>query len=334
MSRLGVAVLGAGRIGTLHARHLAGSVVGARLVAVMDVDRAAAERAAACADAAVASDVDEVLGRADVDAVVIASPTSLHADHVRAAAAAGKPIFCEKPIALDLATTDAALSAVRDAGVPFQIGFNRRYDPGFGELRRRVRKGVLGAVELFRSQSSDPAPPTAGYLATSGGIYRDSVIHDLDMARFVVGDVDRVTALGRVLVDDVFARHDDVDTSVLTLEFASGALGTITNSRRTVYGYDLRIEVHGEHGKLVSEDEQRTKLWQYDRDGMHGDYFHYFLDRFVESYRRELEAFVNAVAEDREPDPGPADARAALALAEAATRSLHEGRPVAVEEIA
>lgn len=333
MSSLGLAVLGAGRIGTLHAQHLAGGVPGARLVAVMDVDRKAAENAAAFGDAAVASDLDEVLGRSDVDAVVIATPTSLHADHVRAAAVAGKPIFCEKPVALDLETTDAALSAVRDAGVPFQIGFNRRFDPGFEELRRRVRDGVLGAVELFRSQSSDPAPPTAAYLATSGGIYRDSVIHDLDMARFVVGEVERVTALGRVLVDDVFARHEDVDTSVLTLEFASGALGTVTNSRRTVYGYDLRIEVHGERGKLVSEDERRTKLWQYDRDGVHGDYFHYFLDRFVESYRRELVAFVHAVVEDSVPNPGPEDARAALVLAEAATRSLHEGRPVAVEEI-
>lgn len=329
---LGFGVIGAGRIGALHARHLAGAVGGARLACVFDADRAAAERAAA-GGAAVVDGVDAVLAHPGVDAVLIASPTTRHAEQVAAAAAAGKAIFCEKPVALDLAETVAAMRAVERAGVPFQIGFNRRFDPGYAGVARGVREGAIGKVELFRSQSSDPAPSAEAYIAASGGFYRDSVIHDIDTAHFVVGAIRRVTALGRVLVDPVYERHGDVDTSVLTLEFASGALGVVMNSRRTVHGYDLRVEVHGERGKLVTEDVRATKLWRFDADGIHGDTYYFFLERFVDAYRLELQAFVDAVREGREPAPGRADAIASLRVADAATLSLREGRPVAVDEI-
>src|SRR5690606_18919791 len=174
---------------------------------------------------ALATDLQAALLHPDVDAVVIASPTDLHAKQLAAAAATGKAIFCEKPVANGLAATMTALVSVREAGVPFQIGFNRRFDPAYAAVGRAVAAGEIGAVELFRSQSSDPGPAPEAYIAASGGFFRDSVIHDIDTARFVAGEVRRVTALGRVLVDDVYSRHGDVDTSVVTLEFEGGGLG-------------------------------------------------------------------------------------------------------------
>ena len=332
MRTLGFAVIGAGRIGALHARHLAGAVEGARLICVVDPDRGAAERAAV-GGASVATDLAEALANRAVDAVLIASPTNLHASQIEAAAAAGKAILCEKPVANDIANTTRAIQAVANAGVPFQIGFNRRFDPAYAALGNAVAKGEIGRVELFRSQSSDPGPAPEAYIATSGGFIHDSVIHDIDTARFVGGEVERVTALGRVMVDAVYARHNDIDTSVITLEFESGALGVLMNSRRTVYGHDLRVEVHGELGKLVAEDERATKLWRYGPHGPQGDYYHHFLDRFRDSYRLEVQAFVAAVLEGKPIVPGPADAIEALRVADAALLSLKEGRPVTIHEV-
>ncbi|HEX7001941.1 MAG TPA: inositol 2-dehydrogenase [Trueperaceae bacterium] len=329
---LGVAVVGAGRIGALHATHLLGSVEGARLVAVVDTDLSAAQRAARGVAAATNS-LAEALEHPNVEAVVIASPTDRHAEQLLAAAAAGKPIFCEKPVARTLADTVNALGSVAAAGVPFQIGFNRRFDPAYAEVARAVAAGEIGNAELFRSQSTDPAPPPEEYVAVSGGFYRDSVIHDIDAARFVAGEVTAVTALGRVLVDERFRRQGDVDTSVVTLEFESGALGTIINSRRTTYGHDLRLEVHGALGKLVAEDERATKVWRYGPGGVSGDFYGHFLVRFKEAYRRELEAFAAAVSAGREPRPGARDAIESLRVAEAAQLSLDEGRRVLVSEV-
>jgi myo-inositol 2-dehydrogenase / D-chiro-inositol 1-dehydrogenase len=329
---LGFAVVGAGRIGALHARHLLGSVAGARLTLVVDADEAVAQRAAAGV-ADVATDYEAALAHPRVDAVLIASPTVVHAEQIVAAARLGKPIFCEKPVADTLSGTMAAMHAVEAAKVPFQIGFNRRYDPAYAEVARAVHAGELGRVELFRSQSTDPHPAPEAYIAASAGFFHDSVIHDIDMARFVAGDVQRVTALARVLVDPVYERYGDVDTSVLTLEFASGALGVLMNSRRTRYGHDLRLEVHGALGKLVAEDERATKVWRYGEGGVRGDFYYHFLERFREAYRLEVQAFVDAVHEGRAPHPGPRDAIESLRVADAARRSLHEGRPVALAEV-
>lgn len=324
-------VIGAGRIGRLHARNLAGAIDGARLAAVMDANPEAAS-AAAYGGARVDSQ-EGILADPQIDAVLIASPTSLHAGQVEAAAKAGKHIFCEKPVALDLGETIRAMRTVEEAGVGFQIGFNRRFDPGYAALAREVRNGTIGNVELFRSQSSDPEPPAEEYARHSGGIYLDSVIHDIDTARSVVGEVERVTALGRVFANPDLLKANDVDTSVLTLEFTTGALGVIMNSRRTVHGYDLRVEVHGENGKLVTEDERATKLWRYGREGMNGDYFYYFLERFNDAYRLEVQAFVTALRTGTPLEPGTRDAVESLRVAIAATRSLHEGRTVALDEI-
>lgn len=333
MTSLGFGVLGTGRIGTLHARNLAGAVHGAHLVAVMDANADAATRAA-FGGAYVAQDLEQLLVDDRIDAVLIASPTSLHAEQIRAAARANKAIFCEKPVALDLHETIAAMRVVEEAGVPFQIGFNRRFDPGYAAVARAVHAGDLGRVEMFRSLSSDPAPPSRAYVAVSGGIYLDSVIHDLDMARFIAGEITRVSALGRVLVEPYLEEYGDIDTSILTLEFASGALGVIQNTRRTVYGYDLRVEVHGERGKLVTEDERATKVWRYSEGGIRGDYYHYFIDRFRDAYLVEVQAFVNAVRSGETCRPGRRDAVESLRVAVAATRSLNTGRPVEVSEVA
>ena len=331
---IGFAVIGAGRIGALHARHLAGAVTGARLVRVVDADEATALRVAGGRPGVSSGpDLEEALADPAVDAVLIASPTSFHSQQLRAAAAAGKAVFCEKPVANDLGETISAMAAVTAAGVPFQIGFNRRFDPAYAAVGRAARTGKIGTVELFRSQSSDPGPAPEAYIASSAGFFKDSVIHDIDTARFVAGEVERVTALGRVMVDPVYERYGDVDTSVISLEFVSGALGVLINSRRTVYGHDLRLEVHGSLGKVVAEDERATKVWNYDAGGVHGDFYYHFIERFTDAYRLELQAFVDAVRVGTVPTPGAIDAIESLRVAEAAEISLKEGRRVELSEL-
>jgi myo-inositol 2-dehydrogenase/D-chiro-inositol 1-dehydrogenase len=326
------AVIGAGRMGAIHAANLAGAVPGAELAAVVDPDLAAARRAAA-GGAEATDDLGRVLADDRIGAVLVASPTPLHAGQIEAAARAGKAIFSEKPVALELAETQAAMAAVEAAGVPFQIAFQRRYDPGFARARALIEAGALGRVEMFRSLACDPQPASLDYLRTSGGIYKDMVIHDLDIARHLCGEILEVTALGASLVDPRIGDLGDVDTSVVTLRFASGALGVIQNSRRAVYGYDLRTEVQGSAGKVVVENERATPVWTYGTEGIRGDYYHWFIDRFRDAYRLEVQGFTEAVRAGRRPTPGPVDAVETLRLAEAATRSLRAGRPVKLAEV-
>ena len=265
---LGFGIIGAGRIGKLHARNIAGITEGAHVVAVMDAFAEAADSLAAKHNAFATQDVEALINHPDVDAVVIGSPTTLHAEQIKLAARAGKAIFCEKPVALDLHETIDAMQMVKDTSAPFQIGFNRRFDPSIAAVGKAIHSGEMGKVEMFRSQSSDPSPPPLSYVATSGGIFLDSAIHDFDIARFIGGEVERITALGRVLVEPDYEQHGDVDTSVVTLEFKSGALGIIQNSRRTAFGHDVRVEVHAEKGKLIAEHERRTNIWNYTKDGI------------------------------------------------------------------
>lgn len=329
---IGFGVIGAGLIGSLHAKNIATRVAGAELIGVMDVNLAVAEKYA-FGNAYATQDLDRLLNDPDVDAVLIASLTSLHSEHIEKAAQAGKAIFCEKPVAIDIAETRRVMQLVQDKKIPFQIGFQRRFDPGYADLARRLREGEMGKIEMFRSQSSDPKPAPEHYIASSGGIYIDSVIHDIDVARFMVGEIRQVTALGRNLVDPVYGKHKDIDISILTLEFENDAIGLIQNSRRTPHGYDLRVEVHCEKGKLVTEDERQTKLWRYDAQGIHGDYFYYFMQRFDDAYRQEVQAFVDALVKGESGKPDTQDAIESLRVAIAATKSLHEGRSVLVSEI-
>jgi myo-inositol 2-dehydrogenase/D-chiro-inositol 1-dehydrogenase len=323
-----IGVIGAGRIGRMHAELLARQVPGARLTAIQDADEDTARSVAAPLGAAPVPTVDDVFE--DADAVAICTPTPSHAQLMVDAARAGKAIFCEKPVSLDLAQVDRALAAVEAAGVPFQIGFNRRFDPGHAAVAAAVRDGSVGEPHLVRISSRDPAPPPTGYIATSGGIFLDMTIHDFDMARYVVGsEVVEVFARGNVRIDQAFANAGDVDTAVVTLVHANGCLTTIDNSRQAVYGYDQRVEVFGSDGMASSENPLTHAAVIRTRDGVRGATLPYFyLERYIPSYLREWEAFVGAVASGTTPPVGADDARAPLVIGLAAWESLREGCPV------
>jgi myo-inositol 2-dehydrogenase/D-chiro-inositol 1-dehydrogenase len=331
---LRVGLIGVGRIGRMHAELLARRVAGATLAAVSDV-RAGAAAAVAAELGAPALGVDELLADADVDAVAICTSTDTHAELIVAAARAGKAIFCEKPVSLDLAELDRALAAVEAAAVPFQIGFNRRFDPAHQAVRDAVAAGDVGAPQLMRISSRDPAPPPLEYVKVSGGIFLDMTIHDFDIARYVAGsEVVEVFARGAVNVDPGFADAGDVDTALVTLVHANGCLTAIDNSRQAVYGFDQRVEVFGSGGMAASENPLAHTAIVRTHDGTRLPALPYFyLERYVQSYVREWEAFAAAVDAGQAPPVTAEDARAPLLIGLAAWRSLREHRPVAVAEV-
>jgi myo-inositol 2-dehydrogenase / D-chiro-inositol 1-dehydrogenase len=330
-----IGVVGVGRIGRMHASLLAHQVPGASVAMVHDVHEGTARGVADELGVAAAGDVDELLAAGDVDAVAICSSTETHADLIVGAAREGKAIFCEKPVSLELGEVDRALAAVEEAGVPFQIGFNRRFDPAHASVAAAVADGTVGEPQLARITSRDPAPPPMEYVRGSGGIFLDMTIHDFDMARFVTGsEVVEVFARGAVRVDPSFADWGDVDTAVVVLEHANGCLTTIDNSRQAVYGYDQRVEVFGSAGVASSENPPAHTGAVRTADGLRGPTLPYFfLERYVPSYLHEWEAFVAAVSSGRLPSVGPADARAPLVIGLAAWQSLRDARPVRIEEI-
>ncbi|HEU4740976.1 MAG TPA: inositol 2-dehydrogenase [Meiothermus sp.] len=328
----GVALLGAGRMGLEHARTLLG-IGEARVVAVADLVTQAAQNAASLLRAEkVYAEPEAAIADPNVEAVVIVTPTDTHARLIEAAALAGKAVFCEKPVAKDLAETRRVMALVEERGVPFQIGFQRRYDPPYAQAKEAIEAGEIGLVEQFIAVMRDPAPPALDYLKVSGGIFLDQSIHDIDCARFLVGEVEEVSAWGAVRVDPAIGEIGDVDTTNLSLRFVSGALGVIQNSRRAVYGYDVRTEVFGSGGKLVMDATPKTPLWHYS-SGVSANHYHFFMDRFKEAYRLELEAFFRALATGKKPTPGTRDAIESLRIALAATKSLKEKRPVRLEEV-
>ncbi|HVW91034.1 MAG TPA: inositol 2-dehydrogenase [Devosia sp.] len=329
MLRFGI--LGAGRIGTVHARTIAAS--GRASVAfVADAVPEAAQRLAASVGAKVAS-VNDIIASREVDAVLIGTPTDTHADLIEAAARAKKAILCEKPVSLSVERIEAAMPVVQQAGVPLLIGFNRRYDPNFRALESRLRAGEIGNVELLTIISRDPAPPPVSYIERSGGIYRDMMIHDFDMARFLLGgeEITTVHALGSVLVDPAIGPTGDVDTAVVHMKTASGKLVVITNSRRAAYGYDQRIEVHGSTGMLRAGNIHMTTLEKADGNGFTADVIqNFFIDRYAAAYAAEINAFIDAVEKGIPPRANLYDGLMAQKLAEAATQSSQTGQPVAV----
>ena len=319
---LSIAVIGAGRIGRIHAPNVAAHPA-AQLVGVADVDTAAATKLAdACG--APALSLDEAFA---ADAVVIGSPTPTHADYIERAAAAGRAIFCEKPIDLDANRVRACLEVVRRAGVPLMVGFNRRFDPHFAMLKRRMDAGEIGKLELLTIFSKDPGPPPISYIEISGGLFRDCMIHDLDMARFLLGEEPvELHASASCLVDPAIGTAGDVDTAIATLRTASGKLCQISNSRRATYGYDQRIEAHGEKGMLRAGNVTATTVELANGAGFASEpALPFFLERYAEAYRRELDAFIGAVAAGQAPKPSGEDGLKALLLADAATRSAQSG---------
>ena len=320
---------GAGRIGAIHAANIAQS--SASLAYVVDVNRAAADALASKHGARV---VDTATALADprVDAVVIASSTDTHADLIELAAKAGKKIFCEKPVDLSLARVDRCLAAVKSAGVPVLMGFNRRFDPSFAAFKQSIDAGTIGAVEFVQITSRDPGPPPPDYVKVSGGLFRDMMIHDFDMARFLLGEEPvELFALASCLVDPRIGALGDVDTAAVTLRTASGRLCQISNSRRAVYGYDQRIEALGPKGMLVAGNRTPTTLVASTVEGVTADKpLHFFLERYAEAYRLELAHFLDVCAGKAKPLVDIEDGRRALQLAEAANESVKTKRAIAV----
>ncbi len=329
-----IGLVGCGRIGRMHAELIAGRVAGVELGAVFDVDDEAAARVSAELGVRRAASAAEAIGADDIDAAAICSSTDTHVELMEAAAAAGKPIFVEKPVSLDLAALDRAASACAEAKVAVQVGFNRRFDPSHRRVRDRVATGDAGEVHLVRISSRDPAPPPVEYLKVSGGIFLDMTVHDFDMARFVTAsEVVEVYAAGAVRVDEAIGAIGDIDTAVVTLTHACGAITVIDNSRRAAYGYDQRVEVFGSEGLVASQNPTADTAVLLTGAGWQGSALpHFFLERYLPSYEAEWSAFAATAA--GAPSPvSMADGRAPLVIGLAAQRSLRENRPVPVEEI-
>ena len=320
-----IAVIGAGRIGQIHARNITAHPE-VKLAGVADAEATAAAALAGACGAPVLALEDAFRA----DAVFICAPTPTHADYIERAAQAGIPVFCEKPIDLDATRVRACLDVVRRAGTPLMVGFNRRFDPSFALLKQRLDAGEIGRLELLSIISKDPAPPPADYVAQSGGIFRDMMIHDLDMARFLLGEaVVQVHATASALVDPAIGAAGDFDTAAVTLRTAGGKICQISNSRRATYGYDQRIEAHGAGGMLRAGNMSATTVEKADGGGFLTEpALPFFLQRYAAAYRAELDAFVTALRAGAMPAPGGEDGLRALELADAATQSAKTGETV------
>ena len=326
MLRFGL--LGAGRIGQIHGRNAAASPK-STLVAIADPFPKAAESLAAATGAEV-RDIDAIFTSKDIDAIMICTPTTTHADFIERGAKAGKAIFCEKPVDLDSARVVKTLKIVEATGAKLMVGFNRRFDANFGALKARIDDGVVGNVELVTILSRDPGAPPVSYIATSGGLFRDMMIHDLDMARFLLGEEPvEVHAVGSAIIDPEIGKAGDVDTAAVLLKTASGKICQISCSRRATYGYDQRIEVHGSKGLLTAGNVLETTVKFASKSGISADPVqNFFLERYDVAYRNELNAFIDMVANNTAPNPSGFDGLQALLLADAAQKSHDTGMPV------
>jgi myo-inositol 2-dehydrogenase/D-chiro-inositol 1-dehydrogenase len=330
---IGVAVLGAGRIGRTHLRSLV-VIPNVKVIVVADPDEDAASRGRDIVRAGrVSADPLDAIADPAVEAVLIATPTTTHAALAEAALRAGKAVWTEKPIAQELGETARVVDLWRETGLPVQVGFMRRFDPGYERAKGLIDAGELGRIEQFHAYSRDTNPPPLEVLLTCGGSFLDMSVHDLDLARYLVGEVEEVHAWASVLFDDRFAQADDWDTSVIMLRFRNGALGTVETARHSTWGYDIRAEVCGAVAKVVVDGGQKTPATFARRVAAEHDLYADFGDRFEVAYRRELEAFFADLAAGRTPKPGPDDALETLRLAVACTRSWREGRPVRLDEV-
>ena len=334
MESIGFGVIGLGRIGGFHANTLKTATSGAHLVAAaVDAEHRRALLASGAAPCPLEESIEALLARGDVEAVVVASPAVAHYEHIAIAAAAGKPIFSEKPLADSIPNAEAAARAVVAAGVPFQIGFQRRYDRSYARARELIAAGAIGDVEMFRGMSCDRLGPI-DFLRTSGGIFMDLASHDFDAARFLTGqEITEVFAIGAVLIEPELETFDDVDHAIVLLRFANGALGVVQESWRAQYGYDIRAEVHGSKGKVVAEVDEKYPTVLYDSRGKVSERHDQFVERFSDAYRAELQAFVDALHAGEAPTPGIDDALRTMRIADAATRSRRENRWVSVADV-
>jgi myo-inositol 2-dehydrogenase/D-chiro-inositol 1-dehydrogenase len=325
-ARLGLA--GLGRIGLLHATNLTGRVNAAEVVRVVDADESLARVVGERLNVEWGTSYDDLVSDPHVDGVVIATPTPLHVEMIERAAAAAKHVFCEKPISLDLPSTLAAVDAASDGGIALQVGLHRRFDPDWAAAAERIRAGELGDVYLFRTTLRDKQPPPLDYIKDSGGFFVDVTIHDLDTARWLVGEIEEVTAFGAALSDEKFVEVDDVDNAVVALRFAGGALGVIDESRVAGYGYECSTEVVGSRATVRIGDHRRTHDVWLTPGSAAVDWVDDFTERFPDAYALELESFATAILEGRPPAVTGEDALAAFVLAQACERSFREGRTI------
>ena len=336
MKKLKLGVIGTGRIGKVHIATLVQSVPQAVVTAVADVNLESARNVAGMFGIeSVFSNHMDVINNPDVEAVIICSPTDTHARYIIDAARAGKHIFCEKPVDLSLEVIKGALDEVARAGVKLMVGFNRRFDPNFLKIKQLVSEGKIGDPHILKITSRDPAPPPAEYSAVSGGMFMDMTIHDFDMARYIAGsEVTEVFTKATVLVDPAIGEAGDVDTAIITLSFANGAIGVIDNSRKAVYGYDQRVEIFGSKGMASADNNYPENHRYFAEDGVHGSLpLNFFMDRYLEAYANEMKIFCDAVVNDKPLPVSGHDGLMSVAVALAAKKSQLENRTVKMSEI-
>ena len=336
MKKLNIGIIGAGRIGKLHAQSICYNVPTAKVLGITDVYKD--HLPALCNELGIEKIYDsyvDMLEDKDIDAVLVCSSTDTHADIAIAAAKAGKHVFCEKPVDLTPEKVQAVIDTVKETGVKLQVGFNRRFDHNFSTIRKMINEGKVGDVEVIKITSRDPEPPSAEYAAVSGGMFLDMTIHDFDMARFLAGsEVTEVYANATCLVDPAIGEAGDVDTAVISLKFANGAVGVIDNSRRAAYGYDQRIEVFGSKGAAVASNDTPTNVVFMGDEGVVADKpLYFFLERYMQSFRDEMLQFVESVIEDKPTPTTSEDGLNSILVALAAKKSVAEGRPVQLSEM-
>jgi myo-inositol 2-dehydrogenase/D-chiro-inositol 1-dehydrogenase len=334
--KINVGLIGAGRIGRVHAEHLAYRVPGANLVAVADVFEEAAKKVAADFQIPDAyQDHRRIMEDETIEAIVICSSTDTHSQMIEEAAAAGKHIFCEKPIDHDLRKIDHVLASVEESGVKLQIGFNRRFDLNFRRVREIVASGEIGVPHILRITSRDPGPPPIEYIKISGGIFLDMTIHDFDMARFLIGgEVVEIYAVGGVMVDPQIGETGDIDTAIITMRFENGVIGTIDNSRKAVYGYDQRVEVFGSEGVVVISNNTPDTAVVSNASGIHAPLpLFFFIERYTEAYIAEMKEFIECIQQDTSPPVTGIDGRIPVVMGYAAKKSYQDNRPVRLSEV-
>ena len=335
MEKLKVGIIGAGRIGQVHAKSITYHIPQAEIVAISDIFVDGAKKVAE--ELGIPNyyqDYHEILNNPEIDAVLICSSTDTHADIACEAAEAGKHIFCEKPVDLTVAKIKKVIAAVEKAGVKLQIGFNRRYDHNFAHIKALANEGKLGDLQIIKITSRDPEAPPVSYVKVSGGIFLDMTVHDFDMARFIGGEVEEVYANATVMVDPAIGEAGDVDTALVALKFKSGAIGVIDNCRRACYGYDQRLEVFGSGGQASAANDTPTNVSYINENGNVTDKpLYFFLERYMQSFVDEMTEFIDAVLNDKDTQTTVNDGFEALRLGLAAKLSVEEHRPVKLDEI-
>ncbi len=335
MKQIKIGIIGIGRMGQIHLDNLIHKFSEAKVVAISDINQEAKHWAEKYTISKFYEDSKDLISDEEINTVVICSPTNQHAENIIAAAQAGKDVFCEKPMDLSIQTAKKVLQIVEETGIKFMLGFNRRFDPNFMKIKSLIDEGKVGEPQIVKITSRDPAPPPIDYVKSSGGMFLDMTIHDFDMARFMVSsEVVSIFAVGKNLIDHNFGIAGDIDTAVVTITFDSGAIVSIDNSRRAVYGYDQRVEVFGSEGMAGTENNRPDNHYYYDKRGRSESLpLHFFMDRYIPSYFNEMKAFIHSIVRDEVPKVGGQDGLISLAMGWAANISMQEKRVVMLKEI-